>query len=212
MNKQKFNTRASSKMMKRVARRKARGEAPSPVRKSRRATAKAVADKSQPAWTEADIASLRAGIADGLSYRQVQRTRLPHRTRNSIIGKCFRLGIREAMTPEVHRQRSSQHNNAGKFAARMKRGLIRPPETAHVFDMTTKGEAMKTIMELRDGQHCKWPIGDPKSKAFGYCGEPQVPGEVYCCAHHKAAYEPVAPAKAKRLARVERIADLPVAA
>lgn len=207
----KFNRGMTAKMAKAVARRKRRGTAP-PVRQtSKRALVKSLKAKQQPSWNTRDVEALKRGIAEGLSYRQVQRQLLPHRTRNSIIGKCFRLGIREAMTPEVHRQRTSQHNNAGKFAARMKRGLISPPETSQVLCLTMKGRPMKTIMNL-GGADCKWPIGDPKSPAFGYCGEPQVQGEVYCCTHHKAAYEPVAPAKAKRLARVERLADIRVAA
>lgn len=35
--------------------------------------------------------------------------------------------------------------------------------------------------------HCRWPIGDPKSPDFGFCGDYRVPGRSYCAVHVKRA-------------------------
>jgi GcrA cell cycle regulator len=38
------------------------------------------------------------------------------------------------------------------------------------------------------GTRCKWPIGDPRSSEFGFCGKPAVQGRPYCAEHCAAAY------------------------
>ena len=46
-----------------------------------------------------------------------------------------------------------------------------------------------TIVELRESM-CKWPIGDPSSMEFRYCGSPAHVGTPYCQFHGKLAYQP----------------------
>jgi GcrA cell cycle regulator len=46
-----------------------------------------------------------------------------------------------------------------------------------------------TIVELRENM-CKWPIGDPSSMEFRYCGSPARPATPYCAHHGKVAYQP----------------------
>ena len=46
-----------------------------------------------------------------------------------------------------------------------------------------------TIVELRESM-CKWPIGDPSSSEFRYCGSPSHNGTPYCQHHGKLAYQP----------------------
>jgi GcrA cell cycle regulator len=46
-----------------------------------------------------------------------------------------------------------------------------------------------TIVELRESM-CKWPIGDPSSSEFRYCGSPSHNGTPYCQYHGKLAYQP----------------------
>ena len=46
-----------------------------------------------------------------------------------------------------------------------------------------------TIVELRETM-CKWPIGDPASSEFRYCGSPSPTGTPYCQYHGKLAYQP----------------------
>jgi GcrA cell cycle regulator len=46
-----------------------------------------------------------------------------------------------------------------------------------------------TIVELRESM-CKWPLGDPSSMEFRYCGSPTHTGTPYCQHHGKIAYQP----------------------
>ncbi len=46
-----------------------------------------------------------------------------------------------------------------------------------------------SIMELRDGV-CRWPLGDPMSVDFVYCGADSDKTEVYCTCHSRMAYQP----------------------
>lgn len=38
------------------------------------------------------------------------------------------------------------------------------------------------------GPSCQWPIGDPSSQDFTFCGAPIEPGRPYCAQHCEAAY------------------------
>jgi GcrA cell cycle regulator len=45
-----------------------------------------------------------------------------------------------------------------------------------------------TVLTL--GAHmCKWPIGDPSSREFSFCGRRASEG-VYCVEHARVAYQP----------------------
>ncbi len=49
-----------------------------------------------------------------------------------------------------------------------------------------------TIMELREAM-CRWPIGDPTTAEFRFCGarSPGGGGSPYCNYHSQIAYQPV---------------------
>lgn len=51
---------------------------------------------------------------------------------------------------------------------------------------TTRGA---TILSLTE-RMCKWPIGDPKSPDFHFCGKPTQLGMPYCAEHAAIAYQP----------------------
>ena len=35
---------------------------------------------------------------------------------------------------------------------------------------------------------CSWPIGDPKTESFSFCGDHVAPGRPYCTVHCAKAY------------------------
>ena len=45
-----------------------------------------------------------------------------------------------------------------------------------------------TIIELKEAM-CRWPLGDPASSEFRYCGSPTACGP-YCAYHGGLAYQP----------------------
>lgn len=47
-----------------------------------------------------------------------------------------------------------------------------------------------TIMMLTE-QSCRWPIGDPGSEGFSFCGKRSETGIPYCTHHARIAYQPV---------------------
>ena len=48
-----------------------------------------------------------------------------------------------------------------------------------------------TIMELREYM-CRWPMGDPTSPDFRFCGARSQTGLPYCSYHSRIAYQPAA--------------------
>jgi GcrA cell cycle regulator len=52
-------------------------------------------------------------------------------------------------------------------------------------------------MELREGT-CRWPLGDPTTPEFRYCGGGAVLGLPYCAHHAQIAYLPAAERKRLR--------------
>ncbi len=47
-----------------------------------------------------------------------------------------------------------------------------------------------TLMELTE-RTCKWPIGDPATEEFYFCGLPVQQGKPYCEAHVGVAFQPM---------------------
>ncbi len=47
-----------------------------------------------------------------------------------------------------------------------------------------------SLMELTE-RTCKWPIGDPATNEFWFCGLPVAPGKPYCEAHVAVAFQPM---------------------
>ena len=50
------------------------------------------------------------------------------------------------------------------------------------------------MANLKPGQ-CRWPIGDPDSEGFHFCGRPVFVGKPYCYEHCKQAYQFTPPKK-----------------
>ncbi len=46
---------------------------------------------------------------------------------------------------------------------------------------------MLTLPELKPDD-CRWPMGDPRSPDFRYCGQ-RVSRQSYCANHHRLAFE-----------------------
>jgi GcrA cell cycle regulator len=54
-----------------------------------------------------------------------------------------------------------------------------------------------TLMELTE-RTCKWPIGDPATDDFWFCGLPSVAGKPYCEAHVGVAFQPMSARRDRR--------------
>ena len=66
---------------------------------------------------------------------------------------------------------------------------ISPEALAKVSEVEKKARRI-TLMELTE-RTCKWPLGDPATEDFWFCGLPVQPGKPYCEAHVGVAFQPM---------------------
>lgn len=66
---------------------------------------------------------------------------------------------------------------------------ISPEALAKVGEVEKKARKL-TLMELTE-RTCKWPIGDPATEDFWFCGLPSQAGKPYCEAHVGVAFQPM---------------------
>ncbi len=66
---------------------------------------------------------------------------------------------------------------------------IDPAALAKVSEIEKKARKL-TLMELTE-RTCKWPVGDPATEDFWFCGLPVQPGKPYCEAHVGVAFQPM---------------------
>lgn len=73
---------------------------------------------------------------------------------------------------------------------------ISPEALASVREVE-KRAARLSLMELTE-RTCKWPIGDPATEDFWFCGLPSQPGKPYCEAHVGVAFQPMTARRDRR--------------
>jgi GcrA cell cycle regulator len=73
---------------------------------------------------------------------------------------------------------------------------ISPEALASVREVEKKARRL-TLMELTE-RTCKWPIGDPATDDFWFCGLPTQPGKPYCEAHVGVAFQPMSARRDRR--------------
>lgn len=65
---------------------------------------------------------------------------------------------------------------------------------ADVFIPVSERASILTLNE----RTCKWPIGDPSSDDFYFCGRQSDAGTPYCAHHRSIAYQPVSDRRSRR--------------
>ncbi|KGJ02668.1 GcrA cell cycle regulator [Paracoccus versutus] len=73
---------------------------------------------------------------------------------------------------------------------------ISPEALASVREVEKRARKL-TLMELTE-RTCKWPIGDPATDKFWFCGLPSMPGKPYCEAHVGVAFQPMSSRRDRR--------------
>ena len=144
-------------------------------------------------WTDERAELLRKLWSEGLSASQVAAELGAGITRNAVIGKIHRLGLAErAKTVVSSRPRVASTvpvvngNVALAYAPQALVVARSRPEEEVVIPMSER----VTLMELREST-CRWPMGDPTTSEFRFCGGPSpVGGGPYCAYHARVAYQP----------------------
>lgn len=75
-------------------------------------------------------------------------------------------------------------------------GEISPEALASVREVEKKARRIP-LMDLTE-RTCKWPIGDPATPDFWFCGLPSQPGKPYCEAHVGVAFQPMSARRDRR--------------
>src|SRR5690606_14259054 len=73
---------------------------------------------------------------------------------------------------------------------------ISPEALASVREVEKRARRL-TLMELTE-RTCKWPIGDPATDDFWFCGLPSQSGKPYCEAHVGVAFQPMSARRDRR--------------
>ncbi len=73
---------------------------------------------------------------------------------------------------------------------------ISPEALAKVHEIEKSARKI-SLMELTE-RTCKWPIGDPATDDFWFCGLPVQPGKPYCEAHVGVAFQPMSSRRDRR--------------
>ena len=133
------------------------------------------------AWTEDRVEQLKKLWAEGLSASQIART-MGEVTRNAVIGKVHRLGLSGRATTS----RSERPRRATIPKPQPKPVVAEP---IMVKEATLENGEYATVMTL-NATMCRWPIGDPGSNNFHFCGNGTAAGSPYCSAHAQMAYQP----------------------
>lgn len=73
---------------------------------------------------------------------------------------------------------------------------ISPEALASVREVEKRAKKL-TLMELTE-RTCKWPVGDPATADFWFCGLPSQQGKPYCEAHVGVAFQPMSARRDRR--------------
>jgi GcrA cell cycle regulator len=140
-------------------------------------------------WTDERVALLKKLWLEGLSASQIAK-QLGGVTRNAVIGKVHRLGLSGRATPSQPSRPAFKTPRAPRPAATVAAAPRRIAPTAPEPPPVTYVEEPGSATVLTLGAHmCKWPIGDPASDGFTFCGRRIGEGS-YCAEHARIAYQP----------------------
>ena len=160
-------------------------------------------------WTDERVETLKKLWQEGHSASQIAK-QLGGVTRNAVIGKVHRLGLSGRAAPSQPtrplykparppRPAASASSHAPERPAaqpsvrRTEPVLARPVISAAVVPYV-ESPGTATVLTL-GAKMCKWPIGDPSSDNFSFCGRRSDDGTPYCVEHGRVAYQPSQKAK-----------------
>jgi GcrA cell cycle regulator len=162
-------------------------------------------------WTDERVEILKKLWLEGLSASQIAK-QLGGVTRNAVIGKVHRLGLSGRAAP-------SQPSRPATFKAprlprpiapaapRVRAALEPRPHAVPAPRPQPFVELPGTATVLTLGAHmCKWPIGDPCSSDFTFCGRRAGDEGPYCVDHARMAYQP--PQGKKKTSAAELVRSL----
>ena len=164
-------------------------------------------------WNKARTRYLRRRWSQGARVRDIAAELGHGITPNAVIAKIHRLGIADLSpfggAPGRRHATIRYVDKPDRIADWRRRG---PPPAwvvnakAYVedarLDVNIPRRRRRALLELSDNT-CRWPVGDPRSSRFFFCGAQVVHNEPYCAEHCARAYlrPRTPPANARAAAR-----------
>ena len=157
-------------------------------------------------WTAEAVEDLKRLALEGRSASVIAAA-LGASSRNAVIGKASRIGIKLMgggrasafrKTPAGAREWAAPRtpvaaktSGAGALSPRVSESRRLDGDeskAAWTFGEAEVGEMQPVRFEDIREFACRWPLGDPKSGEFAYCGLNRVEGQSYCAGHCRMAY------------------------
>ncbi|MCJ2094687.1 GcrA cell cycle regulator [Methylobacterium sp. J-072] len=164
-------------------------------------------------WTDDRVALLRRLWEDGQSASKIA-AQLGGVTRNAVIGKVHRLGLGGRARGGEEAPAAAQTAKAVEIETAIAVVETQAPEPVAILShrptpvfpapapaapepVALSVSQRVTIMDLRESM-CRWPLGDPTTPEFRFCGARSITGLPYCTHHAEIAYQPAAERKRDR--------------
>jgi GcrA cell cycle regulator len=109
----------------------------------------------------------------------------------TAAGAGARPAVREPAAPAVRAKPAGQ-----PMPPQPPGSEISPEALANLAEVAKKARRL-TLMQLSE-RTCKWPVGDPATDDFWFCGLQTVPGKPYCETHVAVAFQPMSTRRDRR--------------
>jgi GcrA cell cycle regulator len=142
-------------------------------------------------WTPERIAQLKTCFAAGMTCSEIGAA--IGVSRNAVIGKIHRLGLSGERPAGVRARANNCPPRARHPRRSTQRSLLRlafarePLGEEVTLDTQIASLHPCSLIDIADRQ-CRWPIGDPASTHFLFCGNDAIKGFTYCLGHARMAY------------------------
>jgi GcrA cell cycle regulator len=152
-------------------------------------------------WNDERVETLKKLWAEGLSASRIA-AQLGGVTRNAVIGKVHRLGLAGRAKPAAATTPARPRKpRSASSTLRVSRAMVRgntalaqayevelEPEPEMLDNVIPLGQR-RSLLELTE-ETCRWPIGDPGTPDFFFCGGSAISSLPYCAYHARLAYQP----------------------
>jgi GcrA cell cycle regulator len=144
---------------------------------------------SNSPWTPERIERLRGCVAAGMTCSEIGVA--IGVSRNAVIGKIHRLGLssgRPAGAPRASNCPPRARHPRGPTQRRLLRlAFARAPLDEIMSGTVVISTYPRSLIDI-DAHQCRWPIGDPATPQFAFCGNDAIGGFTYCLGHARMAY------------------------
>ena len=139
-------------------------------------------------WTPEREEKLKQLWKKGHSGSQIARLLGDGATRNSVLGKAFRLKLQaRVVTKKTTPRTNTEKDNSPEIKAQK---LGRKAKfKALLLDKNFEPENPTKLENLTDN-HCKWPLGEKMKPASLFCGRKNMEKFPYCKLHLLYAFQP----------------------